>query len=111
MGEPSVAAGFRDREHIPFPLLVDPEQQTYAAFGLRKGSLRDIVGPGVVWRALRSLGQGNRTAKPREDPLQLGGALLVAPGGTVIYEHRNFTSADLIPIDRLISILGAKHQG
>lgn len=105
MGEPSVAAGFRDRERIPFPLLVDAGRRTYAALGLRRGSLKDILGPGVVWRALRSLGQGNGLAKAREDPLQLGGAILVAPDGAVEFEHHNRTSADLIPVDRVIAVL------
>lgn len=110
MGEPYVAAGFRERERIPFPLLVDAGRQTYAALGLRRGSVKDILGPSVVWRALRSLGQGNKLAKAREDPLQLGGAVLVAPGGAVELEHHNRTSADLIPIDRLIAVLMAMRE-
>ena len=110
MGERAAAAAFRDRERIPFPLLIDPGRRTYEEFGLRKGSLSDIIGPGVVRRGLRSLLQGNRITPPRQDPLQLGGAAVVRPGGVIELEHRNRTSADLIPIERLIAVLKIAHR-
>ena len=110
MGERPAAAAFRDRESIPFPLLVDHDGRTYEDFGLRKGSLREIIGPGVVWHGLRSLLEGNRITPPRQDPLQLGGAVVVGAGGVIEFEHRNRTSADLIPMEPLLAALKTAHR-
>ncbi len=102
MGSIQAAAGFRDEARIPFPLLVDDDKQSYRALDLKRGSPMQLLGPDVIARGVKSRLRGHRTARPRQDPLQLGGALVVAPGGEATFEHRNRTSADHAPIEAML---------
>jgi hypothetical protein len=94
MGVPEMAAHFRDAQGIPFPLLVDHKRQTYRALGIGRGSLIDVAGPRVWARGARSILTGRGQGVPRQDPLQLGGAIVVETGGRVRYVHRAKTSSD-----------------
>ncbi len=94
MGIPEVAAHFRDTQGIPFPLLVDRNRQTYKALRIGRGSLIDVAGPKVWARGARSILTGRGQGVPKQDPLQLGGAIVVETGGRVRYVHRAKTSSD-----------------
>jgi hypothetical protein len=94
MGVPEMAAHFRDAQGIPFPLLVDHKRQTYRALGIGRGSLIDVAGPKVWARGARSILTGKGQGVPKQDPLQLGGAIVVETGGRVRYVHRAKTSSD-----------------
>ena len=94
MGVPEMAAHFRDAQKIPFPLLVDQRRQTYRALGIGRGSLIDVAGPKVWARSAKSILTGKGQGVPKQDPLQLGGAIVVETGGRVRYVHRAKTSSD-----------------
>ena len=94
MGVPEMAAHFRDSQEIPFPLLVDHTRQSYRALGIRRGSLIDVVGPKFWARGAVSILTGRGQGVPKQDPLQLGGAIVVETGGRVRYVHRAKTSSD-----------------
>jgi hypothetical protein len=94
MGIPEMAAHFRDSQKIPFPLLVDHRKQTYRALEIGRGSWMDVAGPKVWARSAKSILSGKGQGVPKQDPLQLGGAIVVDAGGRVRYMHRAKTSSD-----------------
>ena len=101
MGATKTASDFKNKNRLPFRVLVDKKKETYRLLGLEQGSLADVAGPKVWVAGAKSIvrhGQG----VPKEDPLQLGGAMVIAPGGEVLLVHRSSTSADNLPVDALI---------
>ncbi|MDQ4125409.1 MAG: AhpC/TSA family protein [Actinomycetota bacterium] len=107
MGLTAMAADFREKEDIPFALLVDRHRQTHAALELKRGNLFEIAGPKQVARGIKSLLTGNSQGRPapKQDILQLGGALVVAPGGDVLYRHQAAGSEDNAPVADLLAAL------
>jgi len=107
MGLPAMAADFRDEYHVPFPVLVDAKRQSYKALELKRGSLGQLLGKGFLgrlWAAARKYGVGK--PKAGQDVAQLGGAVVVKPGGTLAFVHRAQDSSDNVPVDALLKALG-----
>lgn len=102
MGRPDMAAYFRDQFEIPFTLLVDHEKETYRALGIKKGSWFQVSGPHNWPRFARAFLSGQGLAKPKQDPLQMGGLAIVEPGGEISYIFRSEASSDNLPIDDLL---------
>lgn len=107
MGLTAMAADFKEKQDIPFRLLVDRRRETHQAFELERGKLLAVVGPRQVVRGIKSFLTGNVQGRPapKQDVLQLGGALVVAPGGDVLYEHRARSADDSAPADDLLAAL------
>ncbi len=107
MGLTAMAADFKEKQDIPFPLLVDRHRETHRAFELQRGKLLDIVGPKQVARGIKSFLTGNTQGRPapKQDVLQLGGALVVAPGGAVLYTHQAASADDNASPDALLEAL------
>lgn len=105
MDTPETAARFKEDHDVPFTFLADARRESYKALGLTKGSALDLVGPRVWKGALNSLRGGNLQGKIKGNPYQLGGAVVVAPGGDIIYTHRAKNSADNAPVEDLIKAL------
>lgn len=107
MGLTAMAADFKEKQDIPFTLLVDRGRATHRALELQRGNLLEIAGPRQVARGIKSLLTGNMQGRPapKQDVLQLGGALVVAPGGAVLYRHRATGADDNAPVDELIGAL------
>jgi peroxiredoxin len=107
MGTPDKAARFRKTRSIPFPLLADKDRQSYAAAGLRKGTAAGVIGPRVWATGVKGLAKGRGVALPRENPAQLGGTVVVHPGGRITHHHVAETSADNAPIESLLEAIRA----
>ena len=106
MGTPAMAADFRDKKKVPFPLLVDSSKQTYKALGLGRGSTLEVAGPRVLARGLKALAKGQMQGLTiRQDPLQLGGAVVFDRGGRIKLVHRAGDSADNLPVQMLLDAL------
>lgn len=105
MGQPEMAADFRDQQEIPFPVLVDHTKKTYRMLGLGRGSMVKIMGPQVWLRGAKGLLTGHGMATPKQDPYQLGGAVVLDKGGRVKHVHRATTSSDNLPVDDLLAAL------
>lgn len=107
MGLTAMAKDFKEKQGIPFTLLVDRRRETHRAFELARGNLLDVAGPKQVARGIKSFFTGNTQGRPapKQDVLQLGGALVVAPGGKVLYEHRATGSEDNAPVEDLLNAL------
>jgi peroxiredoxin len=72
----------------------DDKQRLYRAFGLRRGTLRQLFGPKVMWRAF---GEGalvrHGLAFQKADGFQMPGVFLLEPGG-IVRRFRHRTAAD-----------------
>ena len=66
--------------------VADPERRFYDAFGLRRGSLGELLGLGMLARAAQAMLKGNRMGRPTADARQMPGMLLV-DGDRVVWEH------------------------
>ncbi len=105
-GSAAFAQAFRETLALPpeVPLLVDPTLRSYHAAGLRRGR-RELLSPRLATNALRSWRRGFRQAAVQGDPFQLGGVLVVRPGGVVVFRHVEQVAGDHAPLDALIAAL------
>jgi hypothetical protein len=66
--------------------VADPRRRIYSAFGLRRGSLTQLVGPGVVLAGTRAVAKGNLQGQTEGDPAQMPGLFLVEDG-CIVWQH------------------------
>jgi hypothetical protein len=87
-GTPRHAQAFKEDHDLEFTLLVDPKRRTYKAAGAKVGSVTDLVGPRLALRGLKAAAS-ERVVQGRTigSAAQLGGVLVVAPGGEVVWSH------------------------
>lgn len=105
MGIPEMAADFRDKQKVPFPLLVDRTKETYRALDMKRGTLWEVAGPPVWLRFAKGIFAGHGLDKPKQDALQMGGVVVVDRGGDVLYAFRASSSADTPPVDEVLAAL------
>jgi AhpC/TSA antioxidant enzyme len=106
---PASLAAYRDGLGLhDAVLLSDVDRTAYAAFGFERGSLRRVwLDPRAWWHYAALLARGRRPERPQEDTLQLGGDVLVDPGGVVRWmrvESKTGTEASCGPTSRSISV-------
>jgi hypothetical protein len=83
MGSPQEGEHFF-RERWPEARAVSDEaKELYAAFGLSRGTLGQVLGPRVLWAGLGAALRGHGLGKPVGDPLMLSGWFLVDEGAVV----------------------------
>jgi len=71
----------------------DPDRSLYNAFELRRGSLRQLLGPRVVLRGIAATLRGHIVGKPAGDTLQMPGAFVVEDG-RIVRAHRHADASD-----------------
>jgi hypothetical protein len=101
---PRHAAHFRRRFGIDLPVLADENRVSYKAIGARKGGLGQLLGPRVVAKGmLTSVRNGVVQGRTIGDPAQLGGAVVIAPGGRVLWSHVAEDASDNASTDELLA--------
>ena len=108
MGSPRQAAWFAGKYAPGMTILADEGRQSYKALGLKVGSVNDLVGPKSVASGLK---HGRRSGVVQGRPVgnvkQLGGVLVVAPGGEVVLEQQASHAGDTLEVDELLAALKA----
>ena len=94
-GSKLMAEDFAERFQIPFPLLTDPQRNTYAAAGMRRNL---GLGPSSIIKAGRALAGGHRQGATQGDVWQQGGVLVIDPAKTVLLFHADRSAGDHLPL-------------
>jgi len=100
---------YQRNRSLSVPVLIDREREVYRAYGLGRGSLRDVWGRATLRRyaeILRASGlrrwlsdMSGRT----DDTRQLGGDFVISPEGDLAWSHRGSGPADRPSIDALVA--------
>jgi hypothetical protein len=103
-GSPTEGRAFLRRYWPDARAVADPERRFYAAFGVERGSLLQMFGPGV-WAAKRRAEAKGHANGPREgDVWMMPGAFLV-DGARVLWAHEYRHAGDHPDFARLPALL------
>lgn len=103
---PRDAARFRRRQGIQLPLLADKELASYDAVGAKVGGVQDLLSPRVVARGiLTSVREKTIQGKTQGKAAQLGGAIVVAPGGRITWSHISTDASDNASSEEIVAAL------
>jgi hypothetical protein len=92
---PRHAAHFRRRQNIGLSVLADNDRATYKLAGAKIASFNELLGPKVMAKGiLTGALTGQRQGRTIGHPAQLGGAMVVAPGGEVAWSHMAEDASD-----------------
>ncbi|XP_078479491.1 peroxiredoxin-like 2C [Lampetra fluviatilis] len=105
---------FRELTGYRHELFVDPDRDIYKALELKMGEDVDKIykSPhvhcGLWWGVARGLWRAmwSESFDFQGDPKQQGGALVLGPGGRVLFSHRDEAVLDHTPINRLLVVAG-----
>ncbi len=105
-GAPDFARAFREGLSLDedIALLVDPALRSYRAAGMRRG-YREVLSPRLATNAWRALQAGHRQGAVQGDPFQLGGVLVIQPGGVVVYRYVSQVAGDHAPFAEVLAAL------
>jgi hypothetical protein len=93
---------FLETRPVPFETFADPERASYRAYGLARGTMRQVAyAPSVLRAGAAAALEGHFVGTPMGDGMQLPGSFVISDG-VVVYAHRGKTSADTAPIDELL---------
>ena len=104
-GDRHFARAFRDELGIKAPVYVDKERHAYAALGMRRGLGATVGSLAAVRNAARALRKGFRQGSVQGDAWQLGGVLVVRPGGEIAYRHLSRTAGDHAPVEDVLAAI------
>lgn len=105
-GWPAMAKAFGERAGLPpsVTLLTDPTLQSYVAAGLKRSALLTL-GPRGWLPFIRTLRRGFRQGAIKGDPWQQGGAVVVGPGGRVLWRYVSTQPSDQPSVGSLLAPL------
>ncbi len=90
---------------LPFLMLSDPELTIYAAYGVRRGSFRDVFNVGASLQFLKLLLKGRWVWGGHGDIMQMGGDFIIDEEGFLTYSQPAARSQDRAEVDLLIEEL------
>jgi peroxiredoxin len=94
---PRQAAHFRKRLGIDLPVLADESRASYRAAGAKVATAGELLGPRSVTTGLRKTFESRGKVHQGRivgHPAQLGGAMVIAPGGEVTWSHMAEDASD-----------------
>ena len=81
---------FASYDLADLPRFADPDRVLYRSLGLSRGSLTQVLGPRVFWRAAAATLRGHRLGKKAGDVWQMPGVFLVRDGRVVeAFRHQD----------------------
>lgn len=96
------SAEFRRDNDLPFVVLSDPGRAGYEAFGLKHGSMLDMLRPSLVIAGIKATLSGARQGKTEGDPLLMPGTFVIDRDGIVRYAHPGAHAGDVPSAAELI---------
>jgi peroxiredoxin len=104
MGNVEETDQFRRSFDAAFTFLSDTEQTAYRAYGLARGTLRQIAGPSVWLPALKALARGG-AGKPVGDIRQMPGSFVIDREGIIRHAHYPTHQADRSRPEDVVRVL------
>ncbi len=106
---PRQAAHFRRRLGIDLPVLADERRESYRAVGARMATLGELLGPKIIAKGIMTSARTRQVqGRTVGNPAQLGGTLVVAPGGGVVFSHMARDASDNTTPEEIIRALSAR---
>ena len=105
MGIPAMAADFKEKQDVPFMVLVDSKKETYEALELRRGNMWDVAGPPAWIRFGKGILGGHGVARAEQDVYQLAGTAVVDTHGSLLFLQRAQSSADNARVEDVLAAL------
>jgi hypothetical protein len=103
---PRQAAHFRRAQGIELPVLADQERASYKAAGAKVATASELLGPKMIAKGALATARTRRLqGRPIGHPAQLGGALIVAPGGEVAWSHMSEDASDNAEPGEILAVL------
>ena len=103
-GTPSATASLCGRHQVPFRCFADPTREAYAAFGLGRGSIAQVMGPQVLLKATLSAMRGN-VGPPGGDIFQMAGTFVIGRDGIIRLAYRGGDISGLPPMNTIFAAL------
>ena len=103
---PRQAAHFRKRLEIDLPVLADERRESYKAAGAKVATAGELLGPKSVSQGLKKTFESRgkvHQGRVIGHPAQLGGAMVVAPGGEVTWSHMAEDASDNATPDEILA--------
>ena len=94
LGDRHYAGIFREETGIAFPLLIDERRQAYAVANLRSANLLHLARRDNFESRNRAKAAGHHQHKLGQNPFQLGGSFIFAPGNIDRFAHVSKTFGD-----------------
>ena len=99
------AQAYQKDVNLAWPLLIDADRGLYAAYGMHEGTTWEIMGP-TSWSAyIKLMLRGRRPRRPTGNVHQLGGDVLIDPGGIVRVHHVSSGPADRPSVTSLLEVV------
>jgi hypothetical protein len=105
LGDANYARYFREETGIAFPLLIDEQRAAYHAAGLGSANLLHMLRRDNKTARDRARSAGHRQHKLGQNPFQLGGSFVFAPGNIDRYIHVSRTFGDNAQVEDLLAAL------
>jgi len=91
---PQQAKRYAADMQLPWPLLIDESRKLATGYGMHRGKAWDLYGPSAIGVYLKLMARGRMPKRPTNDVTQLGGDVLIGPGGKVLLHHVGRGPAD-----------------
>ena len=102
-GNPAQTAELRRRYDAPLSFLADPDRKAYRAYGLESGSVAQVMGPRVMFKAALAALAGNVGGRAVGNVFQMPGTFVIDRQGVIRFCHRNRDAADNPPNQVLLA--------
>ncbi len=100
---PRQASAFRRKLKIDLPVLADEQRETYKLAGFKRASVSQLLGPkSVISGVKHGARSGVMQGKIIGDAAQLGGAMVIAPGGEVVWQQASANAGDTVEAEELL---------
>jgi hypothetical protein len=104
-GSPAAAGAFaRETGLEDVRIFTDEKRLSFERAGFRRG-LWTLISPGAIRNYFRAFFSGHRGGRKEGDALQQGGALVIAPDGTLRYRYASRASGDHPAVRDLLAAL------
>ena len=87
-----------------WPILIDDTLSVYRSYRMDHGRWWNIWGPATLWTYAKLLLRGRRLQDSNGDVSQLGGNILIDPGGYVRLHHVGKSPADRPTVESILGV-------